>query len=74
MKLHPAVQALLREIEEFRIRADLDRTTFGLRAVKDGNFIPRLEQGRIPTIKTIDRVRAFIDHNSKAAKPRRKAS
>jgi hypothetical protein len=65
-KLHPTVQVLLSEIEAYRARARMDRTAFGLQAVKDGNFITRLEHGRVPTFKTVDRVRAFIAKKTKA--------
>ncbi len=73
-QLHPAVRALLDDIEAYRTRAGLDRTAAGIQLVRDGNFIPRLEQGRIPTLTTIERVRAMIDAGTKAVKPRRKAS
>jgi hypothetical protein len=73
-KLHPAAVQLLAEIEAYRARSGIDRTNFGLQSVNNGNFIPRLEQGTIPTFTTIDRVRAFIDGQTKATQPRRKAS
>ena len=76
-KLHPTVQELLTEIEAYRARARMDRTAFGLLAVRDGNFITRLEHGRVPTFKTVDRVRAFIAKKTKAVPPsshRRKQS
>jgi hypothetical protein len=71
-KLHPTVQELLTEIEAYRARARMDRTAFGLQAVKDGNFITRLEHGRVPTFKTVDRVRAFIARKSKAVHHKQK--
>ena len=64
--LHPSVQDLLLDIEQYRARAGVDRTNFGLQAMNDGNFIPRLEQGRIPQVRTFDKVRAFIDRQTKA--------
>jgi len=73
-KLHPAAAALLAEIEAYRARSGVDRTNFGKQALRNGNFIPRLEAGVTPTFKTIDRVRAFIDSHTKATQPRRKAS
>jgi hypothetical protein len=73
-KLHPAAAALLAEIEAYRARSGTDRTNFGKQALRNGNFIPRLEGGAIPTFKTIDRVRAFIDSQTKATQPRKKAS
>jgi predicted transcriptional regulator len=73
-KLHPTVQELLAEIEAYRARSGIDRTSFGRQAMNNGNFISRLEEGTIPTLSTIDRVRAFIDGHTKAVPPRRKAS
>jgi hypothetical protein len=67
-KIHPAVLRLLADIEAYRARAGIDRTEFGLRAVHDGNFISRRENGRNPRCDTIDRVRAFIDKNTKAVR------
>lgn len=73
-KLHPAAAQLLAEIEAYRARSGIDRTNFGIQALRNGNFIPRLEGGAVPTFKTIDRVRAFIDSQTKATQPKRKAS
>jgi len=76
-KLHPTVQLLLAEIEAYRNRAGIDRTTFGIQAMHDGNFIPRLESGRQPKYDTIDRVRAFINKRTKAVRssqPTRKSN
>jgi hypothetical protein len=67
--LHPLVQSLLVEILSFLERSGMDRTRFGRKAVGDGNFIPRIESGRLPNLKTLDRVRAFLDSQGKAAKP-----
>ena len=64
--IHPAVKKLLTEIEAYRARSGMTRTEFGLRAVHNGNVISRLEQGVVPTIKTIDRIRAYIAKRSKA--------
>lgn len=67
-KPHPEVTKLLADIEAYRARAGIDRTTFGLQVMKDGNFIARLERGRNPRVDTIDRVRAFIDKKTKAVR------
>jgi predicted transcriptional regulator len=67
-KIHPEVTQLLAEIEAYRARAGIDRTEFGLRSVHDGNFISRLEHGRNPRFETIDRIRAFMDKNTKAVR------
>ena len=69
---HPTVKALHDEITAFLDRSGMDRTRFGKLAVKDGNFLPRIENGRIPSLPTLDRVRAFLDKKTKAAAPTRK--
>jgi hypothetical protein len=70
-KLHPAAKELLAEIEAYRARSGVDKTNFGKQAVNNGNFVFRLEGGAIPQFKTIDRVRAFINRQTKATQPRR---
>jgi len=60
MKQHPTARELLTEIERYLHQHGLDPTTFGLRAMHDGNFIPRLRGGRTPRLQTIDRVRDFM--------------
>ena len=69
-KLHPAVEKLLAEIEAYRARSGLDKTNFGLLAVNDGHFIARVEDGRVPKLQTIDRVRDFMDRETKAVRKR----
>ncbi len=68
VKIHPTIQQLLAEIEAYRARAGIDRTEFGLRCMHNGNFISRLENGSNPRFDTIDRVRAFINKNTKAVR------
>jgi hypothetical protein len=65
-KPHPAVVELLAEIERYRALSGIDKTNFGKQALRDGTFVFRVEHGRIPTLKTIDRVRTFIDRKTKA--------
>lgn len=60
MKLHPMVKELLIEIELYLQRTGLAYSKFGRDAVGDGYFIRRLYQGRIPHIRTIDRVHRFM--------------
>jgi hypothetical protein len=67
-KLHPFAQQLLDEIDAYCKLTGTDRTTFGLEAVRDGHFIARMEQGRIPKIPTADRVRAFMARKTKAVR------
>ena len=67
-KLHPAVVELLTEIEAYRALSGTTRTVFGLEAVRDGNFISRLEGGRNPRFVTIERVRSHIARRTKAVR------
>lgn len=66
-KLHPSIQSLVTEIETFRERNQLNATAFGIQAVNDGKFLADLRQGRIPSLTTIDRVRAFMCGERSAA-------
>ena len=68
MKLHPVAEQLLAEIEAYRALTGVNKTAFGQRVLRDGNFVRRLEDGRTPSLKTIDKVRQFIHRNSRAAK------
>jgi hypothetical protein len=67
-KLHPVAEKLLEEIEEHRILTKIDKTNFGLEALNDGHFITRVEHGRVPSLFTIDRVRAYMDRKTKAVR------
>lgn len=60
MKLHPAAQALVDEIEAFRERSGLSVTAFGKQALNDEGFLHALKRGRWPRPETVDRVRAFM--------------
>lgn len=68
MIIHPTVQSLLDEIDAFRARKDMSVTAFGTLAVNDSRFIPDLiRKGRLPSLATIDRVRAFMRKRQGAA-------
>jgi hypothetical protein len=71
--LHPTVATLHADILSFLQRTGMERTRFGRNAVNDGNFLSRLENGRNPTLTTMDRVRAYLDDQTKAAKPFKRA-
>jgi len=60
MKQHPAIEKLLREIEAFRRKTDMNATTFGRLSVNDGNFIRAISSGRTPSLQTMDRVQTFM--------------
>ena len=68
--IHPTIQSLLADIEAYRLKAGLDRTAFGRKVVRDGNFISRLENGRQPSLFAIDKVRRYLDRNTKAVVPK----
>jgi hypothetical protein len=52
--------ALLKDIEAFIERAGMARSTFGRLAVNDGKFVDRIAAGGGLTVRTVERVRAFI--------------
>jgi phosphopantothenoylcysteine decarboxylase/phosphopantothenate--cysteine ligase len=52
--------ALLAEIEAFLAAGGLTPTKFGLAAVNDGHLVANLRKGNSVTLKTADRVRAFM--------------
>jgi len=67
-KLHPTAAKLLVDIEAYRARVDIDRTTFGKEAAGDGHFITRVEGGKLPRLDTIDRVYRYMDRTTKAVR------
>lgn len=67
MNLHPSIEQLLSEIEAFRRQSGMSVTGFGLAAVGDPNFIRDLNEGRIPGLRLIDHVRAFMQAKTEAA-------
>ena len=55
-----ATEALLAEIEAFLARSGLTPTKFGIAAVNDGHLVANLRQGHSITLKTADKVRAYM--------------
>lgn len=51
------------EVEEYLTATDMKPTQFGVAALKDPGFVFELRTGRSPTLKTIDRVRAWMAEN-----------
>ena len=68
VKLHPIAAKLLADVEAYRQRVGINRTDFGKQAAGDGHFIPRVEEGKIPRITTIDRIYAYMDGKTKAVR------
>lgn len=54
------VSDLIVEIDAFLEETGISPTAFGVRALNDGRFVERLRKGANTTIKTVDRVRAYI--------------
>lgn len=51
---------LLREIDAFLERTGMTETRFGRAALNDGHFLRRLRQGGNITLRTVERVQAFM--------------
>jgi len=47
-------------VSAFLRRTGLSRTAFGMLAVGDPNLLRQIARGRSPTLRTVDRVRAFM--------------
>jgi phosphopantothenoylcysteine decarboxylase/phosphopantothenate--cysteine ligase len=58
--MHTMARALLTEIEAFLAESGLTPTKFGLASVNDGHLVANLRRGNSVTLKTADRVRAFM--------------
>jgi phosphopantothenoylcysteine decarboxylase / phosphopantothenate---cysteine ligase len=63
LRLQPMSQTardLLAEIEAFLVAGGVTATKFGLAAVNDGHLVANLRRGSSLTLKTADRVRAYM--------------
>ena len=60
-------KTLLRDIAEYCRGARMAESTFGRLAVNDGKLVSRLRLGGRVTTDTVDRVRAFIEHEPRPA-------
>lgn len=54
---------LIREIESYCRQTNTAESTFGRQAVNDGKFVARLRDGKGVTLKTLARVRKFIENS-----------
>ncbi len=59
--MNAAGRELLTEIEAFLALTGLTPTKFGIAAVNDGHLVANLRRGNSITLKTADRVRAFME-------------
>ena len=57
-------KSLLAEIERFLARSGLTSTKFGVAAVNDGHLVANLRKGNSVTLKTADRVRAYMQRET----------
>lgn len=64
--------AILSEIKDFCARTGIALSTFGLRAVRDGKLVRRLEAGGECLPSTATRIRQFIADPTSEFVPRRK--
>ena len=58
---------LLTDIEAFLAESGVSATKFGLAAVNDGHLIKNLRSGASVTLKTADKVRAYMAQQRSAA-------
>jgi phosphopantothenoylcysteine decarboxylase/phosphopantothenate--cysteine ligase len=64
MTMSATGKALLTEIERFLARSGLTATKFGVAAVNDGHLVANLRKGNSVTLKTADKVRAFMQRET----------
>ena len=58
--MESSAAAFLSEIEAFLARAGIRPSTFGRAAVGDPNFVRELRAGRVPSLRLVDRARAYM--------------
>src|SRR5262245_32713634 len=67
--MNGAAKSLLAEIEAFLLRTGASPTKFGLAAVNDGHLVANLRKGHSVTLKTADKVRAYMASRLAASIP-----
>jgi hypothetical protein len=58
--MESSATAFLAEIEAFLARERVPSSTFGRAAVGDPNFVRSLRRGRAPSLRLVDRARAYM--------------
>lgn len=58
--MESSATAFLAEIEAFLARERVSSSTFGRAAVGDPNFVRELRDGRAPSLRLVDRARAYM--------------
>jgi len=64
--MESSAAAFLSEIEAFLARAGIRPSTFGRAAVGDPNFVRELRAGRAPSLRLVDRARAYMTASRRA--------
>jgi hypothetical protein len=65
--MESSADAFLSEIEAFHARERAPPSTFGRAAVGDPNFVRQLREGRAPSLRLVDRARAYMAARRRAA-------
>jgi 2,4-dienoyl-CoA reductase-like NADH-dependent reductase (Old Yellow Enzyme family) len=65
--MESSADAFLSEIEAFLARERAAPSTFGRAAVGDPNFVRQLREGRAPSLRLVDRARAYMAARRRAA-------
>jgi len=64
--MESSATAFLAEIEAFLARERVSSSTFGRAAVGDPNFMRDLREGRAPSLRMVDRARAYMARRREA--------
>jgi 2,4-dienoyl-CoA reductase-like NADH-dependent reductase (Old Yellow Enzyme family) len=65
--MESSATAFRAEIEAFLARERVPASTFGRAAVGDPNFVRQLREGRAPSLRLVDRARAYMAGRRRAA-------
>ena len=65
--MESSATAFLVEIEAFLARERVSASTFGRAAVGDPNLVRQLREGRAPSLRLVDRARAYMAGRRRAA-------
>jgi len=65
--MESSANAFLAEIEAFLARERVSSSTFGRGAVGDPNFVRELREGRAPSLRMVDRARAYMARRREAS-------
>ena len=57
---------LIRQIDAFIAHHGMTDTAFGLAAVNDGKIVPRIRSGKNITLRTVQRLVAFMEQRDAA--------